>query len=260
MRHRDKFLMLCRPEMGQRYFLGASFAARAWGIFIMVAIPVTNVQDPSYKVTPGSKDGFYDGVGYLLTATGALINHQYIVTAAHLFNDANAPNGFAAKDGSIEFKTASGTYTVTFKAENVKIHGDYNAATTFSDFAIIELDTIAPLNVDSYGLYGKSDEVGQQYQIAGYGWTGNGDKGSFFKDGEYYVPVHTLDANPTLRVGTNIYDKSTATTLQADFDNGTDTYNTFGGTGTSLEGINTPGDSGGPHFIGTDIVGITSTI
>jgi hypothetical protein len=111
-----------------------------------------------------------------------------------------------------------------------------------------------------YRLYGGSDEVGRAAVLVGYGATGHGSTG--FVDG--------FDTAPTKRAGLNRieavrYDEPNVEFLVVDFDSGLPANNALEvlgyesdlGFGVDEVGV-AAGDSGGPLFIGSAIVGVNA--
>jgi hypothetical protein len=129
-----------------------------------------------------------------------------------------------------------------------------------ADLAIITLLDDAPAGVPRYPLYGRSDEVGRQAMLTGYGNTGHGSTGEDFD----------FEVFPTLRAGLNRIEADDAmagvSILIADLDSGLPENNSielFGfpsdlGFGADEVGV-AGGDSGGPMFIGGAIAGVNWT-
>ena len=165
----------------------------------MVSVPVANRNAEIYKAdVPGKEYAGvnFDGVGFFrigsIIGTAALIGKEYIITAAHNFGDDRK-----AADGSVTFEVVSensSSHEVKFTADHVRFIGN-------TDLAIIKLNKTAPLNVDSYDFYTRTDEIGKTFVHVGYGAPGTGYEGATLNNG---VPVFPLDG--IKRWGLNTYD------------------------------------------------------
>jgi hypothetical protein len=121
-------------------------------------------------------------------------------------------------------------------------------------------------------LYRQDDELGQVFTMVGYGIPGTGTSGVDEKYTGDYLRLKAENSFDTTaehieRVLSPYMDWGIVpgTQLVADFDNGSPAADAFGvllglhDTGLGLdEGIITPGDSGGPAFIGNKVAGIAS--
>ncbi len=225
-----------------------------------------------YDATSG-----YSGVVELLVTeagetsrcTGALIaNGWTVLTAGHCL--ASSGGSSAASRVQVVFHSDSGSTTVydsaTLSMTYVVHSGWTGGIFDGGDLALINLSLAAPAWAQSYSLYSGTDEIGQTYNVAGYGRTGEGSTG------------HT-SASGSLRQGGNVWDGTLAdmvalgltgvsansNILLSDFDNGlsaNDAWNFFFGvyypSVGATEVSTAPGDSGGPSFIDGKIAGVTS--
>jgi hypothetical protein len=201
-------------------------------------------------------DGYY-GTGVLL------YDGHAVLTAAHLFTHSTMATNIA-------FETVAGNSTVSASA--VILHPAFNTTDDNNDLAIVWLASSATLVAQRYNLYRGSDEVGQTFNFAGYGQPGTGATGE----------MSSYSGKPLRQKASNQFDADIGTVKQtlgsvlswtpaagtqlvADFDNGNSTNDAFGrligaqGNGLgAIEGLLSPGDSGGPAFIHGAVAGIAS--
>lgn len=226
---------------------------------------VTSYTDPIHRALPGNG---YDGVvrvsagGYY--GSGVLLSDgRAVLTAAHLFED-------GLVDTEVTFETLAGTETLAARA--VLVHPNYDAANNNHDLALVWLGESAPVAAERYGLYRDTDEIGQVFEMVGYGLPGTGGQGA---DEEYSgAPMrlkasNRFDADPaTLKanLGSGMgWTPLAGTQLVADFDNGRYANDALGrliarvDTGLGLdEGLIAPGDSGSPALVDGLVAGIAS--
>lgn len=203
-----------------------------------------------------SSGGFY-GTGVLL------YDGMAVLTAAHLF----AHDAVAA---TVLFETASGSRAIN--ASRVTLLSSYDAVQSNDDLALVWLAGSAPLAAERYDLYRASDEIGHSMTLVGYGVPGTGAAGTL--DSYTGAPVRLKAANQfdadaahvKRLIGAEMgWSPAAGSQLMADFDNGATTQDALGrllhapssGLGIN-EGLISPGDSGGPAFIGTQVAGIAS--
>lgn len=208
----------------------------------------------------------FDGVVRVVAGnnygTGVLLwDGRHILTAAHIALAASAITAY--------FQTSSGIQSGSVSAAAVP--PDYNSDNANNDLAILTLSAPAPITANRYELYRASDEIGQTLTLVGYGRPGSGSDGLLADVG---TPIRRLAENRvdgTMEQFTASYGQYLnwsplkGTQLFADFDDGTPMHDATGrllglsdlGRGM-MEGSITPGDSGGPAFIGNAIAGIAT--
>ncbi|MCL7462286.1 trypsin-like serine protease [Pseudomonas sp. NW5] len=200
--------------------------------------------------------GGYYGTGVLL------LDGRAVLTAAHLLQ------GYTS--AKVSFETTVGSSSLT--SSNFTLHPRYDNINLNNDLALIWLPQAAPVAAVRHDLYRESDEVGQAFQLIGYGVPGTGSTGI---DASYTGSPMRLRAINRFEAEIDALDAAIGLSWQplagsqllADFDSGQVTNDAFGqllglrdmGFGLS-EGSITTGDSGGPAFIGTQVAGIASYI
>jgi hypothetical protein len=221
-----------------------------------------NIGDPGHD-----PDAAHSGVALLnfsgTLCTGVAIAPTVVLTAAHCI-------GGAPGTTSASF-TDSGANTGSYGVSGFLIHPSYTGdALSQVDLALVYLTSPLATWVTIYELYNGPDEVGQIYQVAGWGAraSNGGLQGS------------AGAAGGALRVGNNLWDGTLVPfapylppgplrndLLVSDFDDGTEPNNSwlvyFPGLGLTNDGVPNeatigPGDSGSPSFLGGRVAGITS--
>lgn len=224
---------------------------------------VTAYTDLRNRALPG--EGL-DGVVRISTGgyygTGVLLyDGQAVLTAAHLFQA-------GITNATVHFETAAGTQSV--QSSGILIHPDYDDMNENNDLALVWLSRPAPVAAERHELYRQSDEVGQIATLVGYGRPGTGAGGTIdYTDAPIRQKANNrIDADVGLLkqyMGSGMaWDPLAGTQLIADFDNGKPANDAIGvllgrpDLGVAGEGTITPGDSGGPAFIGGRVAGIAS--
>lgn len=224
---------------------------------------VTSYTNASNYAYPG---GGYDGVVRISSGksygSGVLLYDGWaVLTVAHLFTGVSS-------GAEIHFETASGKQTIA--SSRIEIIPGFDSVNANNDLALVWLSSAAPVTAERYSLYRGSDEIGKTMAIVGYGLPGTGATGKL--DSYTGTPLRLQAQNQfdadigTLKqsLGSALaWSPLSGTQLVADFDNGSSAQDALGrlinlpGTGLGQdEGLTTPGDSGGPAFIGGQLAGI----
>ncbi|PPT06528.1 Alkaline phosphatase [Geitlerinema sp. FC II] len=236
-----------------------------------ISVPVDDPDAPEYIVPSEEWTGVVGfGTQGEISCTGALyLTGRHVITAAHCFDiNETTPNlNPTPEDYRVFFDLPGGR--VSAEVANIFVHPQWSAdSASNNDIAIIELAQSAPETADRYDVYTGTDEIGQVFQRVGYGDKATGNEGEFEDT-----------SNGVKRTGKNAYEAFgeifndpggnaialPGTQLAYDFDNGNPENDAFGvefglsNLGLGLEEVGTsPGDSGGPSFIGTRIAGVAS--
>lgn len=225
---------------------------------------VTGYTDSRNRASVGEG---YDGVVRLSVAgyygSGVLLyDGRAILTAAHLF-------GHGSLNANVYFETTAGNQSIS--SARVLVHPAHDANGN-SDLAIVWLANPAPTRAERTTLYRDSDELGQTFALVGYGTPGTGLLGvqeSYSGQAIRQRAQNQFDSGiETLKsvLGNSMgWNPLSGSQLVADFDDGSYSHDALGrlvylsglGLGTS-EGMITPGDSGGPAFIGNQLAGIAT--
>jgi len=231
---------------------------------------IVTTQNPSlpiYAAPPGV--GYDRVVGLLITkpsgtslCTGSLFGtgHSHVVTAAHCLQGATSID-------SVFFPSGGGTVIVTSTAYTIN-PGYTGSVIDENDVGVISLG--ASVNqVDSYSLF-TGDAVGQVFDMVGFGESGTGATGMTLPSGLRRHGNNRFDFSGTDPVFSGFWGDQDI--LFADFDDGTAAHDATCNFMTlftlstaycdlglgDFEVLNTPGDSGGPLFVGGKIAAVAS--
>jgi subtilisin-like proprotein convertase family protein len=192
--------------------------------------------------------------------SGSLLSTgRHVLTAAHVVTDELFGDAIQPDQLTVYFDTPNGR--VAIPAKQVFVHPLYTGTMNYSylegdDIAVIELEYAAPASIPRYDLYRSRDEVGQVFDMYGYGTTGRGDTGAFYWDDKLRHGQNRFDALGDI-------EGFSEALLVFDFDSGYAADDTLGrlfgitdlGMGLFETGT-AGGDSGGPSFLDGKIVSI----
>lgn len=231
---------------------------------------VTTTQSDNNALYEVDSNGAFNGVVKIetstLSGTGTLLfGGRAVLTAAHLFSD----NRYQSH---IIFDTPAGRREIS--SSKVLLHPDYDRNMNH-DLAIVWLAQSVDPEIERYDLYRQATEVGQTFEMVGYGLNGLGSEGYeqpgwFDHDPDNLKASNTFDATSThlnQRYPDLTLSPAEEAFLLADFDSGTHDNDALGqllfrhdqGLGDA-EGMIAPGDSGGPAFIDGQVAGVASYI
>jgi len=168
-------------------------------------------------------------VGQIMRMGGAtLIESDIAVTAAHV------AQAIQQRNPTVEFGGES------YGINEILIFPQTSQTEFNQDLALLILDREVK-GIEPARLYTLDSELGKEIYFVGQGNSGNGNEGVTLRDGKR-------------RGATNVIDSVSATEIFFDLDSAD--------AATELEGINGPGDSGGPTLIEQDgriyLVGVSS--
>jgi hypothetical protein len=217
---------------------GLGLASVALGLTALPAEAGT-MQSPAYRAThralgdlaPFQSVGRMTGAGsdQGFSASGVYMGDQWVLTAAHVVDDANR----------MSFDLGGRSYQASGWAH----HEDWNANQLLGghDIAMVRLSD--PVDgVEAASLYEGNREWGQVGYSVGYGLTGDGATG-----------YDRYSSTGVRRAGTNVIDAVAGrdeSVLLSDFDSGSGRDNALGSADpTAYEYVIAPGDSGGGLFV-----------
>jgi len=188
------------------------------------------------RIAEATANGNYSG-------SGTLIAPNWVLTAAHMVDDATA----------LTLTFGGVTYTADKWVANPSWTGNLGAG---YDLGLIHL-TKAVTGITPATRYTGSSELGKVATFVGYGMTGVGSTGATTFDGRKRAGQNTIDR---LQAGTG----ANSRLFLADFDNPTNSRDSTYGSSKplGLEYLIAPGDSGGGVFVdfgtGPQLVGVNS--
>lgn len=173
--------------------------------------------------------GFIQGTTsqYNYSASGTLINNQWVLTAGHVVDGALSMN----------FTINGAVYSAASWVANPKWTGNLSSG---YDIALIKLSS-AVQGVTAATRYRGTAEKGKVATFVGYGMTGTGLTGATTFDGQKRAGRNVLDVVYGGSAGGRVFG--------VDFDNPNGTGNVYGGGALDLEYAISYGDSGGAAYI-----------
>lgn len=221
------------------------------GLALLVAAPasaIVTTADSTGNII-GSPSAF-DGVGKV-TIPGVGCSGSLLSDGLHVLTAAHCVSGALANQITVTFGSAGGPLNYSVSAFSIAPGFVLGNPPRGSDVAVLTLATLADAALHRYGIYTQTDEIGQQFTMAGYGYAGAGTSPGFLLTqiyGNLRTGSNTFDVDPFFVLGGGAVDFGAY--LMFDFDNGQAAQNVVGSvTPTSAEGMLAPGDSGGPSFL-----------
>jgi hypothetical protein len=208
---------------------------------------------PSAPQAQASAGGPFDGVvrisdGNFYGSGTLLSTGRHILTAAHVVD------GMSVAQLQVYFTLVSGISAMS--VTKIDIHPGWTSGIgdIDNDVAVVALSAAAPATVPRYDVYTASDEVGQVFNIVGFGAaTGSATDTT---PPVRRTGINTFDSNAALFNQSMGWSVSATKQLLFDYDDGTIAHDAFGryfginGLGLGArEAMMTPGDSGGPTFL-----------
>jgi secreted trypsin-like serine protease len=211
----------------------------------------------------------YDGVAQLIiesaegiaTCTGALLSSGiHVLTAAHCLATESGVTSL-----SVTFYPSGAATPEVIEFADASTHPEFTGSLSQgNDVGLVRLKRPPSAAVPRYQLYSGSGEIGSEYEVVGFGATGQGAMDGTV-DGLRRRGWNTFDATMSETFGEFPGWTGGDGVLISDFDNGRSANDALGvfygiaGTGLGRrEASMAPGDSGAPAFIGDTIAGVAS--
>lgn len=223
-----------------------------------------NINNALYATPRG---GIADTVGGLILqrfdgtfiCSGTLLpSGMDILTAAHCVTDGSGNLNLFAGTATF-FPNPSGTETIAFAGVQ-KFPTYVGDSFDGNDLAVVHLQSPVA-GITGASLFTGTNEIGQTYNVVGFGATGSSGAGATGAAGTRHQGFNQFDATLHDMFGLS------PNVLVSDFDDGTAAHDGFGfffglpGLGLGLNEVSIAGgDSGGPTFIGNQIAGINDFI
>jgi len=226
---------------------------------------------PSNRVDVNTDKSQYDGVGSVRVqtknavyiGTGTPISPRHVLTAGHVV-DINSDGQVTSKDriSSVNFiLNFGGNQTSTILVSRITTHPNYTGFAKPSvndDICVLELASDLPAGVPIYSLPSSDLTAGTTVTMVGYGRSGTGVSG-YTTNASFTVKRSGQNNADAFYTQDDAGQPAANEVFRFDFDGPTGSGSFGGGTlGNNIETQLGGGDSGGPSFVGTTVVGVNT--